>query len=148
MAGDVVSMSPTAQIMIHNVWTYAEGDYRDMRKEAEVLESHNESVANAYILKTGKSKEELLSMMDKETWMNAREAKEAGFIDEIMFDKDNKIAASLKSYMIPGEIMDKVRNLLQQGKVSTKTDAAESDNINLLKNKIKLLNLKEVKGYE
>jgi len=37
MAGDTVQMSPTAQMMIHNVSTWADGDYREMEHTAEVL---------------------------------------------------------------------------------------------------------------
>lgn len=80
------SMSPTAQIMIHPVSTHASGTHQDMEHTAEVLRNADETVANAYVLKTGKTKEEILAMMDKETWLSAQKAKELGFVDEIMFD--------------------------------------------------------------
>ena len=51
MAGTKVLMSPTAQMMIHNVTTYAEGDYRDMEHTAEILKNANDTIANAYRLK-------------------------------------------------------------------------------------------------
>lgn len=146
MAGDNIAMSPTSQLMIHNVWSYAEGDYRDFEKEAEILKSHNESIANAYMIKTGKDKEELLAIMDKETYFNAREAKEAGLIDEIMFDEEKKIAASIKNGMIPQEIVDKMRNYLNKEKeVSKTTDLQKSDEIDVSKARLNLLKLLEVK---
>ena len=51
MAGNRVLMSPTAQIMIHNVSSRASGDHRDMAHTAEILKNANETIANAYMLK-------------------------------------------------------------------------------------------------
>lgn len=113
MSGDVVRISPTAQIMIHNAWSYQEGDYKAMQHSAEVLENVNKSIANAYILKTGLSQEKLLELMDRETWLNAKQAKELGFVDEIMFDENNQIAAASKGYLLPPEVINKIRNLVK-----------------------------------
>jgi len=66
MAGDKVLISPTAQIMIHNVRASGSGDYRDFEHTADVLKNYNKSIANAYRLKTGLSEKELLELMDKE----------------------------------------------------------------------------------
>ena len=114
MAGDTVQMSPTAQMMIHNVSTWADGDYREMEHTAEVLKSANNTIANAYRLKTGKTQEELLSLMDDETWMTAEKAKELGFIDEIMFEDDLQLVASTDySGMLPPEVINKIRNTIK-----------------------------------
>lgn len=84
MAGTTVTMSPTAQIMIHNVSTYGSGDYRDFAHISETLKKLNKSIMNAYQIKTGKSEKEILELMDKETWMEANEAKNQGFVDKIL----------------------------------------------------------------
>lgn len=77
-------MSPVATIMIHNVsMSGASGDYHAMQKNAEVLKTMNSALAEAYVTKTGKSKDEILKMMDKETWITASQALEMGFIDEV-----------------------------------------------------------------
>mgnify|MGYP000986543908 CR=1 FL=1 len=111
MAGDKVMISPTAQIMIHNVSSAARGDYRVFEHESEVLKNYNKSIANAYILKSGMSQDELLDLMDKETWLNAQQAKEKKLVDEIMFDNDNKLVASTSNSMIiPIEVINKLRN--------------------------------------
>lgn len=116
MAGKTVKISPTAQIMIHNVWSMARGDYRVMEHEANVLKNYNVTIANAYRLKSGMEEKELLKMMDDETWLNAQQAKEHGFVDEIMFDEGHQLAASIRSVMIPPEVINKIRNLVQPGK--------------------------------
>ena len=130
MAGDHVMIAPTAQIMIHNVSTCACGDYRDLQHEADVLENYNKSIANAYQLKTGMDGEKLLDMMNSETWLNAQQAKELGFADEIMFDQQNMLVASAGSAMLPVAVIDKIRNLLHCNKSEALT---EQERLALLK---------------
>ncbi|MDF2857686.1 MAG: Clp protease ClpP [Neobacillus sp.] len=84
--GGKCRMVPTALMMVHNVSLYGySGDYHDMDKASEMLKTANQSIANAYISKTGMSSEDALSMMDKETWLTAQQAKEKGLIDEVLF---------------------------------------------------------------
>jgi len=140
MAGNKVMMSPTAQMMIHNVSTYTSGDYRDMEHSAEVLKSANNTIANAYRLKTGKTQEELLKLMDNETWMTAQKAKELGFIDEIMFDEEQQLIANHGySGLLPPEVINKMRNMLK--------NPNDKNNSDIFMQKIKSqLNLLKLKG--
>lgn len=87
MAGDTVRMSPVSLLMIHNASTRAAGDYRDMQHTAEVLQTVNAAIMQAYIAKTGKTEDELKVMMDKETWLTANQCLENGFADEIIEDE-------------------------------------------------------------
>lgn len=78
-------MSPVAMMMIHNVsMSGASGDYHDMKKNSEILQRMNEALASAYTEKTGKSQDEILHLMDKETWLTANQCLEMGFADEVM----------------------------------------------------------------
>lgn len=89
-AASVVAManrseiSPVAMVMIHNVsMSGASGDYHDMQKNAEILKQMNAALASAYVAKTGMSEEEVLKLMDRETWLTANQALEHGFVDRI-----------------------------------------------------------------
>jgi len=93
MAGDSVQMAPTAMMMIHNPATIAMGDAGEMQKTIEILNAIKEAIINAYETKTGLSRSKLARMMDEETWMDARVAKENGFCDEIMYAEENKAVA-------------------------------------------------------
>ena len=111
MAGKTVKMSPTAQFMVHNVSAQGAGDYRDMQHMADILKTANETIASAYILKTGKSKDEILAMMDKETWLTAEKAKEYGFVDEVMFTNDDskfQLVANFMPNIIPTNVIEKM----------------------------------------
>lgn len=114
MAGDTIRISPTGQLMIHNVSGGARGDYRVLQHEASVLENFNKSIANAYMLKTGMAQETLLDLMNKETWLNAQQAKEMGFVDEILFENGNRLVASVESGMISPDIINKIRNMKEK----------------------------------
>ena len=76
-------ISPTSLVMIHNVSTGVYGDKNAMSHEAGVLSVADEAVCAAYQIKTGKSKEELLGMMNQETWLSAQKAAELGFCDHV-----------------------------------------------------------------
>lgn len=87
MAGDVVQMSPTALLMVHDPSTIAMGNAKDMEKAITTLNEVKESIINAYAAKTGLSRSKISKLMSDETWMNAKKAVELGFADEILFDE-------------------------------------------------------------
>lgn len=94
LAGDKVVIADNALFMIHNPWAMAIGDANEMRKTAEILDKTRDSIMAAYSAKTGMSEAELMSLMDAETWYNAGEAKDAGFVDEIEGQADMAACAS------------------------------------------------------
>lgn len=101
-------MSPVATIMIHNVsMSGASGDYHDMQKNAEILKIMNSALAEAYVAKTGKTKDEILKMMDKETWITASQALEMGFIDEVE-ELQTQITNSIYGIRLTEEIRQQV----------------------------------------
>jgi len=85
MAGNLVQMSPTALIMIHDPSTIAMGNAKDMEKAITTLNEVKESIINAYAAKTGLSRNRISKLMSDETWLNAKKAVELGFADEILF---------------------------------------------------------------
>ena len=85
MAGDRISMSPVAMMMIHNPMTVAMGDHKAFQQAMDMLEEVKESIINAYELKTGQSRTVISHMMDDETWFNAKKAVELGFADDILY---------------------------------------------------------------
>ena len=102
-------ISPTAMIMVHNVSCRASGDYHDMDKQSEILQKANETIANAYVAKTGMSMEDALAMMDKETWLSANDAVAKGLVDEIAKNKNLQLVAGFNDGVIPREIIDKMQ---------------------------------------
>lgn len=132
-------MAPTALMMVHCVSTGARGNHSDFEKTAEVLRTADDALANAYVIKSGMSKEEALLMMEKETWLTADQAFEKGLIDGIMFDeKDN-----LDFQFIAGNFTLPSQNKMEQIKKMINKQDAEQDDAAFLMSKIKNLRLKE-----
>ena len=126
-------MSPLAMIMIHNVSLVgASGDYHDMKKNAEILQRMDEALASAYIRKTGKEEEEILRLMDKETWLTANQALEMGFVDSILKDTPAMVNSAAFGTRLTDEIRQKVL-----------AEKAEADRIESLKKDL----LKDIDAY-
>ena len=85
MAADELLMSPTAYLMVHNPWTYAMGDSRELTKVAGVLDEIREGMVAAYMKKTGYTRDEVIAFLDDDTWMNATTAMEKKFADGILY---------------------------------------------------------------
>ena len=83
MVGDKVIMPRNTLMMIHNPAGGVWGQADDMRGTAEILDKIRDTIANVYIAKTGLDREKINSMMDAETWMDADEALNLKFCDEI-----------------------------------------------------------------
>lgn len=128
MAGDKVSISPTAQIMIHNVSSVNQGDYRDMDKMSGILKQSNGALASAYVAKTSKSKEEILKLMNDETWLDADTAVKEGFADEILF-VDSEVPAMVDSTVpfLSSDVTNKILNLINEEKKKDKDKKSKSD---------------------
>ena len=83
LAADEVIMAENSLFMIHNAFGGAMGEAEEMRKTAAVLDKISNEIADIYTKKTNLSFGKVKEMMDKETWLNADEAFELGFIDSI-----------------------------------------------------------------
>ena len=89
-ACDTVRMPKNALFMVHNPITFAYGNNQDMQKTLEMLNKVKNSIIETYLNKAKTDKETLSELMDNETWMSAEEAKEYGFIDEILDENVQK----------------------------------------------------------
>jgi chromosome segregation ATPase len=61
----------------------AKGNAEDLKKIVSVLEDMENDLIKAYVKKTGRSYAEIKALMTEDKFINARTAKELGFIDEI-----------------------------------------------------------------
>jgi ATP-dependent Clp protease protease subunit len=99
-AADKVVMNSNAKFMIHRAWTVAMGNSVEFRSMAEILELMDADIASAYGDKTDLPEDELLAMMEAETWMSAEKALELGFVDEI-----NEISRKMKEQEKKAEVI-------------------------------------------
>lgn len=125
-AADETLMADASIMMIHNTRSVAEGDYRDMTKEARVLKEYNKALINIYMRKTGKTADELQKMLDKDTWMSPQEAIDNGFANGWIHGEPEQaqiqVAAS-EDGIIPKDKIDKFLSLLRSEKSLMDDDA-------------------------
>lgn len=110
-------IAPTAQMMVHNVSTFAAGNYHDMDHASEMLKQANRAIAAAYVEKAGMSEQDALDLMDAETWITAQDAVDYGLIDEIAGSQNGtgetvRLAASVGG-MLPPSVIDKMQKRRQ-----------------------------------
>lgn len=102
MAGDKITMPANAFMMIHNPLNFAYGNADELRDMADVLDKIGESIIAIYVKRTGQTNEEIKALLDAETWLNADEALEKGFCDEVQAEL--KVAASFDLDRLPENI--------------------------------------------
>ena len=111
MGAKKVVMSPVGLIMIHNSSAWAgSGDKNDMQKIVGMLSETDKAIASAYADKTGMSEEDLLKLMNDETWLTAKRAVELGFADEIMSGSEKlDLVAAFEQLPVTEEMIAKAR---------------------------------------
>lgn len=117
-ACDMVVMPRNSVMMIHNPWTVAIGNAKELRKAADDLDVLSEAFATVYLDKAdGKLDEKRLTkLLDEETYLTAEQAYDLGLCDEIeqfdaiMQEPDSAAKAAAKARHIDlGKIAAMVR---------------------------------------
>ena len=109
MSGDTIFMPENSMLMIHNPWTFAMGNSKELRKQADDLDRIAQASIKTYLSKSnGKIDEEtLVKLLDEETWLSAQEAVDYGLADEVL--GANQAVASL-----PGEFLERYKRVPSQ----------------------------------
>jgi len=153
LAADNVVMAENSLFMIHNAWGGAMGEAKEMKKTAKLLDKISGEIADIYVKKTKLPYNKVEEMMDEETWLNAEEAYELGFVDSISdaikvaakYDVSkfknitneeisNKLSVNLKSKKMTDELKawfnGKVEDIIARVKSeSSDNDAVESTEV-------------------
>ena len=98
MAGDKVIMPKNAMMMIHSPWTIAVGNAQEFRKMADDMDKIRDSMVVAYEERSALTKDEILDMLDAETWLSADDCLKYGFVDEI--EETKQVAACLNKEVL------------------------------------------------
>lgn len=95
MSGDTIFMPKNSMLMIHNPWTMAVGNAKELRKQADDLDQIAKASRQSYLQKAGDKLDEeaLEQLLDDETWLTADEAYDYGLADVV--EEANQVAASI-----------------------------------------------------
>ena len=115
MAGDTRKVNAGSNLMIHGAAGFLYGYYQvqDLAAIKKQLEAHNRAGVNIYAEATGRDKDTIKAMVDRETWLTGPDAVEAGFAHEVIGD-DTPVSMSLtpdKAHIIVNGVSMSVRGL-------------------------------------
>lgn len=82
-AADRRIMGLGTSMLIHNMWMYIEGNANDLRKAADDLDVLMESNRQIYMERVNITENELIDMLNNETYLTPEQAVEKGFADEV-----------------------------------------------------------------
>ena len=86
---DEVKMYSNTMQMVHNIWSVAIGNSKQLHKAADDLAIIMEGNRKAYLEKSGGklTEEKLIELLDGETWLTAEQCLEYGLADEIIAEE-------------------------------------------------------------
>lgn len=139
MAADEIRIPSNAQVMIHNTSIMMEGDHRALNSMVKKMRGWDTAVANQYVSRmmttgnrtdAGAALNEVLTMMDEETWLTGTEAVALGLADQVT--DEVALTACVKNYRHESprnrvdldKVPDPFRSLFDKSEV-TNTTATE-----------------------
>lgn len=122
-------MTPGSMLMIHNVSCNDTGDKNGKAKMAKTLSALDKGVAAAYEQKSGMTQDELLRLMDKETWFDAKTALELRLIDGVLGDEVPRVAAAFGSGLLSHEAVETLKQLRLEKKTAEATGVTEATDV-------------------
>lgn len=134
-AADTIIMNKTSQFMIHNPQISSlRGDANVLRNVADQLDKIKTLLIDVYVRRTGLSKEKLWDLYDKETWLNAADAKQMRFVDEVQdaikavakADITNFIANEMENKEQDG-LMKRILNFFKHTKITNEVTETLED---------------------
>jgi ATP-dependent Clp protease protease subunit len=139
----VVRMQDTGYFMIHDPSMVAWGTIDDIKQALDLLKTIKSGLVDVYQGRTKLETEKLSKMMTDETWLTANEAKELGFVDEVIgsassSSKKNLANLAGKSAIISSvsyykHVPEALRALLGEAEQPVNQAAAESADLKRLR---------------
>ena len=83
MGCERIEMPANTYLMVHDVAGAVWGSSDEMRDYADVMDKMTQTIVNMYMSRSGQTEEVVRGWLEKDTWLNAAEAKEFGLCDEV-----------------------------------------------------------------
>lgn len=122
--GDKVYMAENSLFMVHRPLCMAYGNADDLEKTIQVLEKTENGIISNYMRRFKGTEDQLRQLLADETWLSADEAKEWGFVDEVV--SGVKVAASAKGIRIGDQVFEnKVADMIKNKYPNIKLEKEE-----------------------
>lgn len=138
-ACDRIEMEEASFMMIHDPWSYVEGNAEEMRKQASVLDQMKAVIMSFYRGKfKGLTEDQISALMSDETWYTGAECKENG-LECTVIASDVRAAASIvghkfakmpegaAKFLTSKELTDEGKAEIEAAKAKAKAEAQGED---------------------
>ena len=96
MACDEIRMYLQSFLMIHNPWTFVQGNANELRKEAQTLDAMKNALVSFYRQKFSLTEDEICKLMDEETWIAGADASSYG-LNVTLLESDERFLMAAKA---------------------------------------------------
>lgn len=114
MAGDTIQIAHNAEIMIHQARGLFFGTANEMADAMATLNKLDGAMADTYAARTGMGRDELLALMNAETYIGGQDAVDQGFADEVL-EREAQPPVYAAAEELPGDLRSLDKLLAKQG---------------------------------
>ena len=107
MAADKIVMPKNSFMLVHGASGFSMGNADDMRATADDLDRIDKSLTATYVARAGSTTAKVKALMKEDRLMDATEAKDWGFADEVTAEK--KMAANFSLRLLPKAAAEKFK---------------------------------------
>lgn len=100
LAGDEIHIGEGALYMVHLPWTWTMGNRMELDNTVNRLMDVEEQMISIYAKRSGLDRSEIKALLEAETWMDADDAIEKGFVDKKSEESVPIAASALESRWI------------------------------------------------
>lgn len=121
MAGEERIMNDSSLLMIHNAWSFVEGNAKELRKQADDLDKITQASITAYKAHSTLSEKEIVELMDNESWILPEEAIEYGFATAIEKTQQKNASQNARQNLL------NIIKMAQQAEDKSEEDETDED---------------------
>ena len=118
MAGEQRIMHNASLLMVHNAWTFGQGNAAELRKLADDMDIITSASIAAYKENVTISEKKIKELMDNETWIAPKDAVKYGFATEIQEENTEKMSQNARETLF---------NIVMAAKNGEETDLEEEE---------------------
>lgn len=97
LSGDTITIGEGALYMVHLPWTFAYGNRMELDNVVNRLMDVEEQMLGIYAKKSGLDRSEIKALLEAETWLDADQAIEKGFVDAKVEESVPIAASAIRS---------------------------------------------------
>lgn len=132
LSGDDIYMAESSFLMIHNAWVFTYGNKNELRETSNKLDQFDNAMADIYTLRMGIGKDDVIKMMNEESYIGGTQAIEMGIAASLFentgmtLEEDGVIAAHKVDLLLAKQGIPRSKRRELLGSIKGTQNAAKS----------------------